>query len=98
MVGSFKYVLKAEFDESQRSLAPPRIEPDQAGISHKFEGSHGAPGWQKAENRHHAYAEPRQARLDGKLRLFCPDRILEQHVEHSLVPVQFRFVRQGAGP
>ena len=53
MVGSFEYVLKAKFNESKCRLMPARIEPDEAGIPHEFEGPHGAAGWQKAENRHH---------------------------------------------
>ena len=76
---------------------PSRIETDQPGIAGVLEGANGPARRQEAQHRHHAQAEPRERRMDREDGPVRRDRVLEEHVEHRLIPGDVRSFGSG-GP
>ena len=98
VVDAVQDVLEAEGDEAQDRLMPARVEPDQAGVAGVLEGAHGAVRQDEPQHGDGANAEPPERRIEGELRLVRADRVLEQRVEHRLLPEDLRLGRQrGAG-
>ncbi len=94
MVGAVENVEKTQVHEAHCRLVPPRIEVDEARIAVEFERANSAAGRQKSKNYDHAQAQPRKRWVNGKLGLFRLDRVLEQHAEHGLIPIDVRIVRK----
>ena len=67
---------------------PARIEPHQPRIAGEGEGPLGPAGREEAEHRGGAEPQARERGVDGEARALGGDRILEQHVEHRLLPDQ----------
>src|SRR5467141_3802941 len=94
MVGAVENMEKTQIDKSQGRLVPPRIEADKALIAGEFERANAAAGRQKPKNGDHTQAQARESRVNGKAGLLRLDRILEQNVEHGLVPKDVCVVRE----
>src|SRR5262245_11326973 len=94
MISPVQDVEKPRLYKPQRRLEPPRIEPDQARITSELEGANNAAGRQEPNNSGHAQSQLRKPRVDRKVRRVRMNRVLEQHVEQPLVPIEFRVVRQ----
>src|SRR5216683_3251909 len=94
VVGAVENVEKTQVDKSQGRLVPPRIEVDKARIAGEFERANSTAGRQKPKNGDHTQAQARESRVNGKTGLLRLDRVLEQHVEHGLVPKDVRIVRK----
>ena len=94
MVHSVDDVIETESDELQRSLMPARIESDDPRVAGELERAHGASRRHEPQDGDHPLPEPLDAGTDGKLRAVGLDRVLQQHVEQALFPVQLRIYRQ----
>src|SRR5260370_35914234 len=79
-------VEESEGHEPPRRLIPARVEPDKPRIALIFERSDRAARRQKAEHGGDVHAETRELRMDRKGRSIGRDGVLEEHVEHALVP------------
>src|SRR6266853_5995340 len=86
MVRSIQDVKKSQFDESQGGLMPTRIESDEARITDELKGAHGAARRLKAKDDDNALAETAEPGMYGKARLVRVNRVVEQNIEHGLVP------------
>ena len=87
-------VEEPQLDESQGGLVPSRIEPDQARITGVLEGANNATGRQEPKDGDHSQRQPPEPEVDRKVGLIRLNRVLEQHVEHPLLPIEFRVVWQ----
>src|SRR5262245_53948283 len=94
MIEPVQEVEKPRLYEPQRRLAPSRIEPDQTRIAGELECAYNASGRQEPQNSDHAQSQLREPGTDRKVRRVRMNRVLEQHVEQRLVPIDFRVVRQ----
>src|ERR1700682_6147132 len=83
-----------QFDEAQSRLTPTRIESNQAGITNKFKRADRAVGRLKPKNDDHALAQPAEPGMDRKPGLVRVNRIVEQHVEHRLIPKNLCIARE----
>ena len=95
MVGAVEDVPEAQPDEPERGLVPARIETDEARIALELERAHRAAGGQEPERGDHAQAETAERGMDREAGALGTDRILEEHVEHRLAPVDLGVVGQG---
>src|SRR5258705_13661947 len=86
MVGTVENMVKARFDEPQRGLMPARIEPDQSGVAVEFESANRTAGRQKAQRDDDLQSQPLQLRAYRKVGAAGIDRVLEHHIEQTLVP------------
>src|SRR2546423_15296015 len=66
VIRSIEDVQKAHHDETPRSLMPPWIERDYAGIPVQLEGTRGARNRNVLQRRHDPQAKSREPRLDGE--------------------------------
>src|SRR5262245_26679954 len=94
MIGPVQDVEESRLDKPQRRLAPARIEPDQARIAGELEGANNSAGRQEPNNSDHAQTQLRKSRADRKVRRVRMNRVLEQHVEQPLVPIELRVIWQ----
>ena len=94
MIGPVEDVTEPQRDEPQRRLVPPRIQPHQPWIAVQLECAHRAVWRDDADDGDHAQAEPRERWLDREAGSVRANRILEEDVEHPLIPVKARGVRQ----
>ncbi len=94
VVGPLQDVEESRFDEAPGGLVPARVEPDQARIPVQVEGAHAAGCGQEAERNGGSQAEPLEPGPDREVGTIRDDRILEQDVEQSLLPVQVHVTRQ----
>src|SRR5262249_61595264 len=77
-----------------RGLVPPRIKPDQSGIAMELISARHTTGWQEPNSGNGAQPQSLEPGVDRKLGAIRAYRVLEQYVEQSLVPIEFRVVRQ----
>ena len=94
MVDAVQDVLEAEGDEAQGGLVPARVELHESRVAGPLERAHGAVRQHEAQHSDRADAEPSQRRVDGEPGLFRLDLVLEQRVEHGLLPDDLRIDRQ----
>ena len=94
MIGAVEDVEEAELHEPERGLIPLRVEAHEPGVALIFERAHGPARRQEPERRHDVQAEAAERRVDGEARPLGPDRVVEQHVEHALIPVERGVVGQ----
>src|SRR6267154_2716999 len=94
MVRSIQDVKKSQFDESQGSLMPTRIEPNEAGITDEFKCAHGAVRRLKSQDDDHALAQTTESGMHRKTRLVRVNGVLEQNVEPGLIPEDLRIAWQ----
>ena len=92
VVGALQDVPEAVDHEPQRGLVPAGIEADQSRIAVELERARGAVRRQEAQRGRDFEAEPVDARVDGEFRAVRADRVVEQHVEELLVPVELEVV------
>src|ERR1700733_2593451 len=90
VVRTVEDVEKSEIDKPQRRLMPSRIEPDESGVGRELEGPDRRIRREKSENGDDMHAQPTERRVDRKSRTVRLNRILEQDVEHGLVPIHGR--------
>ena len=94
MVGAVQNVKESLFDKAPRRLVPPRIKPDQTGIAMELISTRHTTGWQEPKSGDGAQPQSLKPEMDRKLGAIRAYRVLEQYVEQSLVPIEFRVVRQ----
>ena len=93
MVDPVEDVLEAEDHEPERRLMPAGIERDDTGVATELERAFGAVRRDEAKHRDDAQTETLDTRQHRELRPRRGDRILENHVEHRLLPCQVRVQR-----
>ena len=94
VVDALEDVPDAGDEEAQRRLMPARIEAHEAGVAVQLEGAHVPARRQEAQGRRHPLAEAVDARMHGEGGALGADRILEQHVEELLAPVEVELLRE----
>jgi hypothetical protein len=94
MIRASENVDEPEAHERHRRLVPARIQPDNAGIADEFERADAAIRGQEAQHGDDAKAQSSERGLDGELRVWRANRVLEQRVEQPVLPVEIGRVRQ----
>src|SRR5260370_18970594 len=94
MVRAIQDEKKSQFDEAQGGLMTTRIESDEARITDELKGAHGAARRLKAKDDDNALAETAEPRMHRKARLVRVNRVVEQNIEHGLVPEDLRVAGQ----
>ena len=87
-------VREPQGDEPQRGLVPSRIEPDEPQVAPVFERANGAVRWQEPHHGEHAQRQALEPGVNREVGLVRRYRILEQHVEHRVFPVERSFIGQ----
>ena len=90
VVGAVEDVLEAHDHEAERGLVPARVKAHDAGVAPQIERPLGPARRQEPQHGDHPQAHPFEARADGEIRPVRPDLIVEQHVEHRLLPDDLR--------
>src|SRR6478672_2012946 len=94
MIDAFKNVHKTGFDETQRGLMLAWIQRYQAGVAVQFECPLCAIRRQEAHADHDTQPQPVETRPDRECGLRRLNRVLEQHVELSLIAEHIETIRQ----
>src|SRR4030095_6778559 len=90
MIGSVEDMEEACRYKSRDSLVPTRTEPHKTEIAIKCESADSTSRRKEPNHRGHPQSQSRETGLDGKVRRIGIDRVLEKHVEQTLVPIQDR--------
>ena len=82
LIGALANSIVPEFqlNESQRGLMPPRVQPDQTGITGELESANDAARRQEPKNGDHSQAQPREPGMDRKAGSLRPNRVLQPYV------------------
>ena len=94
VVGPFENVDETHLYEPQRSLMPSRVDPNHARITHKFERAYGAIRKHESQYRDYPQAQTLKSRMNRKIRSVRLDPVIQQHVEHRLVPIKLCLIGQ----
>src|SRR5262249_7889213 len=92
MIGPLENVVEAEFDESCCGLIPVRVETNHTRVAEKLEGSCYSCRGQESQDRDDSQTKTLERRMNREIRAIGLNRILEQHIEHPLIPVQVDVV------
>src|SRR5258708_13670292 len=93
MVAAVENVEETQVHEARGRLVPARVEVNEAWIAAELERANSAAGWQKPQNGDDAKAQAHKRWVNRKAGLFRPDRVLEQPVEHGLIPIDIGVLR-----
>src|ERR1051326_1196241 len=94
MIGTAKNVPEPQIHKAERRLIPARIETDQTRITVELESTYNTCGQHESQDGNPPQAEPFVTRMDRKPRSLGLDGIVEQHVQHRLIPIKVDIVRQ----
>jgi hypothetical protein len=90
MVSALEDMPEPRYDETQRRLMPARVEIHTPDVAVKLERPGVAIGRHETECGRHLAAEPIDAKFNRELGTIGLDRILEQHVEELLGPIELQ--------
>src|SRR5260370_29132916 len=93
VVGPFQYVKEAQLQELPSSLMPSRIEPHQPRIAVKLESAQHSRR-KEAQNGDRSQTQPGEPGMDREFGSIRVNRVLEQHIEHRLIPDYVRIERE----
>ena len=86
VVGAVEDVLEAHRHEPERGLVPARVEADDAGVAAQLERPLGPARRKEPEDGDDPQPHPLEARADGEVGLVRLDVVVEEDVEHRLLP------------
>ena len=86
MVGAVEDVLEAHRHEPERGLVPARVEADDAGVAAQLERPLGPARGEEPQDGDDPQAHPLEARADREVGPVGLDVVVEEDVEHRLLP------------
>ncbi len=94
MIEALEDVAEAEPDESEEGLVPARVQRYQARVAGELEHALGAAVREESEHGHGAEPEVGERGPDRESGVGGSDGVLEEHVEHRLLPGQLGVGRE----
>src|ERR1019366_8721668 len=94
MVGPIQDVKEAQLHELPGGLEPPRVQANEAGIAEELKRADRAARRQETKGDDYARGQPVEAGMNREVGLVGLNGILEEHVQHQLVPENARAVRE----
>src|SRR5439155_10246170 len=92
VIGSFKNMKETKLHKPKRGLVPAGVKPHQSRVAQKFERANNPRRRHKTQNRNNAQAQALKGRVNRELRTVRLNRIVEQYIQHRLIPVKVDVV------
>src|SRR5579862_293444 len=94
MVSPVQNVEETQFYELSGGLGPARVQMNRSRIAEKFKRADCAARRKKTKRDDHPIGQPVEAGMNREARLVGLNGILEEHVQHQLVPEDSRVIRE----